>query len=76
VTRRPFQPETSTRPEPLCRRIVHFNVTEHPTAAWTAQQVVEAFLNADVVAYLSFAKTVAGRGRCLPSGRHEEKDSP
>jgi putative transposase len=25
------------------RRIVHFNVTEHPTAAWAAQQVVEAF---------------------------------
>src|SRR5260221_6896890 len=25
------------------RRIVHFNVTEHPPAAWTAQQVVEAF---------------------------------
>jgi transposase InsO family protein len=23
--------------------VVHFNVTEHPTAAWTAQQVVEAF---------------------------------
>jgi len=25
------------------RRVVHFNVTEHPTAAWATQQVVEAF---------------------------------
>ena len=25
------------------RKIVHFNVTEHPTAQWTAQQIVEAF---------------------------------
>jgi putative transposase len=25
------------------RRVVHFNVTEHPTTAWTAQPVVEAF---------------------------------
>src|SRR5881628_3873500 len=24
------------------RRLVHFNVTEHPTAAWTARQLVEA----------------------------------
>ena len=25
------------------RRVVHFNVTSNPTAAWTAQQMVEAF---------------------------------
>jgi hypothetical protein len=25
------------------RRIVHFNVTTHPTAAWPAQQLREAF---------------------------------
>ena len=25
------------------RKVVHFNVTEHPTAQWTGQQLVEAF---------------------------------
>lgn len=25
------------------RRVAHFNVTDHPSAVWTAQQVVEAF---------------------------------
>src|SRR5712664_559791 len=27
------------------RKVVHFNVTDSPTAAWTAQQIVEAFPN-------------------------------
>jgi transposase InsO family protein len=25
------------------RRIIHVNITEHPTAVWTAQQMIEAF---------------------------------
>ena len=25
------------------RRIIHFNITDHPTEQWTAQQVIEAF---------------------------------
>jgi hypothetical protein len=28
------------------REVLHFNVTEHPTAAWTSQQIVEAFADA------------------------------
>jgi putative transposase len=34
------------------RRVVHFNVTEHPTAAWTAQQIVEAFPDDSAPTYL------------------------
>jgi len=34
------------------RRIVHFNVTEHPTAAWNAQQVVDAFPWGEAPRYL------------------------
>ena len=34
------------------RRVLHFNVTEHPTAAWTAQQIVEAFPDDTAPAYL------------------------
>jgi putative transposase len=34
------------------RRVVHFNVTEHPTAAWTAQQIVDAFPDDTAPAYL------------------------
>jgi putative transposase len=34
------------------RRVVHFNVTEHPTAHWTAQQIVNAFPDDSAPAYL------------------------
>jgi transposase InsO family protein len=34
------------------RRVLHFNVTEHPTAAWTAQQLVDAFPDESAPAYL------------------------
>ncbi|HMF98945.1 MAG TPA: hypothetical protein VKE96_31810 [Vicinamibacterales bacterium] len=62
------------------RRIVHFNITEHPTAAWAAQQVVEAFPDDTVPKWLhrdrdsvygeSFHRRVANmghhRGRLSP----------
>ena len=34
------------------RQVLHFNVTEPPTAAWTSQQIVEAFLDRDAPRYL------------------------
>src|SRR5256712_5649807 len=34
------------------RQVVHFNVTDSPTAAWTAQQVVEAFPDDSAPRYL------------------------
>jgi hypothetical protein len=33
-------------------RILHFNVTEHPTAEWTAQQIVNAFPDDTAPSYL------------------------
>src|SRR6266446_3006590 len=34
------------------RRVLHFNVTEHPTAAWTAQQIVDAVPDDSAPSYL------------------------
>ena len=34
------------------RQVLHFNVTEHPSAAWTSQQIVEAFAEREAPRYL------------------------
>jgi transposase InsO family protein len=34
------------------RKVLHFNVTEHPTGAWTAQQIVEGFADREAAHYL------------------------
>jgi len=34
------------------RRVLHFNIAGHPTAAWTAQQIVDAFPDDTAPAYL------------------------
>jgi putative transposase len=34
------------------RKVVHFNMTEHPTAEWTAQQIIEAFPDDTAPRYL------------------------
>jgi putative transposase len=34
------------------RRVLHFNITEHPTAAWTTEQLVDAFPDDSAPSYL------------------------
>ena len=66
------------------RRIVHLRITEHPTAAWTAQQLIEAFPEDSAPRWLLrdrdaiygdvFRRRVAGMGIheviSAPSSRH------
>ena len=54
------------------RRIVHFNITEHPTATWAAQQIIEAcpddsaprwlLRDRDAIYGEAFRRRVAGMG--------------
>jgi transposase InsO family protein len=56
------------------RRVLHFNVTENPTAAWTAQQIVDTFPDDSAPSYLLrdrdsiyahvFRRRVRGMGIC------------
>ena len=53
------------------RRIIHVNITEHPTAAWTAQQVVDAFPDDTAPQWLLQGSRRHLRGRVpAPSRRH------
>jgi hypothetical protein len=49
------------------RELVHVNVTDHPTGAWPAQQIVETFPNETAH---GISSTIVTRStRRLPSGR-------
>ncbi|TME80107.1 MAG: hypothetical protein E6I47_09560 [Chloroflexi bacterium] len=71
------------------RRVLNFNVTEHPSAAWTAQQIVDAFPDDSAPSYLlrdrgliyghAFRERVKGMGsasrRACSSGDRNQADS-
>ena len=50
------------------REVLHFNVTEHPSAAWTSQQLVEAF--ADRPRISSAIETVSTATKLVYGSRH------
>ena len=62
------------------REVLHFNVTERPTSAWAAQQIVEAFADREVPHYLIRDRDgVYGsevRGRLLSLGIEEVLTAP
>ena len=53
------------------RRVLHFNVTEHPTAAWTAQQIVDAFPEDSAPSYLIRDRDSVSR---VPETREGHRD--
>jgi putative transposase len=62
------------------RRIVHLRITEHPTAAWTAQQIVEAFPDESAPRWLLRDRDAiygnSFRGRVAGMGIHEVISAP
>ena len=56
------------------RRVVHFNVTAHPAAEWTAQQMLEAFPFDTAPRYLLRDRDRI-YGQPQPSGNHEYQRS-
>jgi putative transposase len=61
------------------RRVLHFGVTEHPTAEWASQHVIEAFAERDAKHYLHDRDSIYGhefRGRVQPLGMKEVVSAP
>jgi putative transposase len=62
------------------RRVLHFGVTEHPTAEWAGQQVIEAFAERDAKHYLLRDRdSIYGhefRGRVQSLGMKEVVSAP
>ena len=51
------------------RRVVHVAVTDHPTAAWTAQQLRNAFPDEESPSFLLHDRDSAFAGIAAPSRR-------